>query len=251
MAMAQDDALLMINGSYQSLLDDYGSSGEKNNLSANMIDYSRIKNDDRLLKLTHHIQNYPKERLNSQAKKLAFYLNAYNILSIAMVAKHWPITKLKSLGTLLKPVWTHSVGAVCGEQMTLRKLEHEILGKLGNPKIHFALNCASMSCPDLRLEPYLAESIEEQLENQTTIFMSQKGKGVFIKGEGKVKLSPIFDWFSEDFDVVGGVNEFVQPYLPEQGRPWEIVGYLNYDWSVNWHLTRSEKLKINRRKKKN
>jgi len=247
----EDLELAEINASYRQLLGDYAQKGEKNGLSANLFDFAAIKKDPRLVQLTFNIQNYPKPRLDTKSKNLAFYLNAYNILSIAKVAKHWPIKKLKSLGSMLKPVWTHNVGEVCGEQMTLRKLEHEILRKLGEPRIHFALNCSSMSCPDLRLEPYLAEVIDQQLDDQAKQFMSQKGKGMLIKSKGKVKLSSIFKWFAEDFDVVGGVNKFIQPYLPKQGAPWEIVGYLNYNWSVNAHLSSAEKKKINRRAKSN
>ena len=252
----EDLELAEINLTYQKLLDDYARVGEKHSLAANLINFASIRKDPRLVQLTFNIQNYPKLRLDTKQKNLAFYLNAYNILSIAKVAKHWPIKKLKSLGTFLKPVWTHDVGAVCGEQMTLRKLEHEVLRKLGEPRIHFALNCASMSCPDIRLEPYLAEAIDQQLADQVKIFMSQKGKGMLIKGDGKVKLSPIFKWFAEDFDSVGGVGAFILPYLPKRGlptgdTPWEIVGYLNYDWSVNAHLNSAEKKKINRRAKSN
>jgi len=250
-AYGEDLELAEINFTYQQLLDDYARVGEKRNLVANLIDFASISKDPRLLQLTFNIQNYPKARLDTQHKNLAFYLNAYNILSIAKVAKHWPIKKLKSLGTFLKPVWTHEVGAVCGEQMTLRKLEHQILRKLDEPRIHFALNCASMSCPDLRLEPYIAEKIDQQLTDQVKIFMSQKGKGMLIKADGKVKLSSIFKWFAEDFDLVGGVETFIRPYLPFSDKPWKIVGYLNYDWSVNAHLTSAEKKKIKRRAKSN
>lgn len=244
-SVSADDRLSALNTLYQQVLDTHVSSGNKNGLPANMVDYSAIKADPRLAQLKGMLEAYPKEQLDTQAKKIAFYLNAYNILAIAKVCDHWPLFKLKSMGTFYKPVWTHQVGEVCGEKMTLRKLEHEVLRKLGEPRIHFALNCASMSCPDLRNEPYVAEKLESQLEEQTRIFLSQSGKGLLIEGD-RLLLSSIFEWFEEDFSDEGGVLAFVQPYLPTTDKAWKISGYLEYDWSVNDHLSGSERTKIKR-----
>lgn len=245
-AVVADDADLdAFHALYQSVLDDYVSAGEKNALQANMVDYAGLKDDPRLALLQDKLRAYPKERLDSNSKKIAFYLNAYNILAIAKVTENWPLFKLKSLGSYFRPVWTHPAGEVCKEKVTLRILEHDILRRLGEPRIHFALNCASMSCPDLRKEPYLAEKLERQLSDQTRIFLSQKGKGVKII-DGELWLSSIFKWFEEDFVTVGGVRTFIEAYLPENDRGLEIAGYLNYDWAVNDHLNAGERMRIKR-----
>ena len=246
--LAQDPALTELNALYQSLLNDYVAPGEKNGLKANMVNYADIRHDDRLDDLMLRLQNYPRESLDTQPKQVAFYLNAYNILSLTKVADNWPLKKLKSLGSFFKPVWTHSAGQVCGEKMTLRILEHDILRKLNEPRIHFALNCASMSCPDLRLEPYTADALELQLEDQLKTFMQQEGKGFLVVGDGEVKVSKIFEWFEEDFEPMGGVSKIIQNYLPSQDKTWEVVGYLDYDWDVTCHLTGAEKNKVKRRK---
>lgn len=229
---------------YQAFLNDHVKLGKKNGLSANMVDYAAVKKDERLRQLLALLNAYPKERLDSTSKTIAFYLNAYNILAIDKVAKHWPLFKLKSLGSYFKPVWAHPAGEVCGEPVTLRSLEHEILRKQGEPRIHFALNCASMSCPDLRLEPYVAGKLEEQLQDQTRIFFGQK-KGVVVNAE-KLKLSKIFDWFEEDFEEGGGVLAFVTDYLPKVEKSWQIEGYLDYDWAVNDELSGAELMRIKR-----
>lgn len=256
-AQAQDGALETINTLYQGVLTDYVSSGDKNGLPANMVDYAGVKADQRLAELLRLIQQYPKTRLHSREKQIAFYLNAYNILAIAKVTENWPLFKLRSLGSFFKPVWAHPAGEVCGDAMTLRKLEHEILRKLGDPRIHFALNCASMSCPDLRLEPYKFETLERQLTEQTHIFLSQEGKGLSQTGN-ELTLSPIFKWFSEDFDSAGGVLPFIKAYLPQvtslsesssarSTEPdWEITGYFEYDWAINDHLSAAERMKLKR-----
>lgn len=244
---ASNDPQLQLNKLYQTLLDEYASPGKKNSKSAMMVDYAAIRKDERLTVLVGLLQDFPRDRLDNQQKKVAFYLNAYNILSIVKVADNWPLKRLKSLGSFLKPVWTQPAGVVCGEKITLRKLEHEILRSLGEPRIHFALNCASMSCPDLRREPYEASKLEEQLHEQAKVFMSQDGKGMRIKGDGKVKLSSIFNWFAEDFTPVGGVENYIQQFLPESEKTWEVVGYLNYDWDVTALLSAAEKRELRRR----
>lgn len=237
--------LAHINSVYQALLDEHLSAGHKNGLPAIMVDYSAVKKDERLKQLTQMLQDYPKELLDTREKKLAFYLNAYNILAIAKVVKHWPLTKLKALGTFYKPVWTHPVGEVCGDKMTLRKLEHQILRALDEPRVHFAINCASMSCPNLRSEPYDADNIESQLADQTFKFLAQEGKGATIEGSS-VRLSRLFDWFAKDFDSSGGVRAFVERYMDDLPDGWELDSYLEYDWTVNDHLTSSELNKIKR-----
>ncbi|TNC82374.1 MAG: DUF547 domain-containing protein [Oleiphilus sp.] len=242
---AQDTELGSIHSLYQTLLDDHVIAGEKNGLKANMVDYAAVKKDPRLERLQEKLKVYPKERLDSNEKKIAFYLNAYNILAVAKVAQHWPLYKLKSLGSYFKPVWTHPAGEVCEEQMTLRKLEHDVLRQLGEPRIHFALNCASMSCPDLRKEPYVEDKLETQLAEQTRIFMSQKDKGQTVIGQ-ELWLSSIFKWFEEDFEPVGGVYHFIQEYLPDEYRGMKIGGFLPYDWSVNDHLNAAERNRIKR-----
>jgi len=245
-SLAQDLALTELNTLYQDLLNDYVSPGEKNGLTANMVNYAEIRKDDRLNDLMTRLQNYPLENLDTKQKKTAFYLNAYNILSITKVADNWPLKRLKSLGSFFKPVWTHPAGQVCGEKMTLRILERDILQQLGEPRIHFALNCASMGCPNLRLEPYRADSLEFQLEDQLKEFMKQEGKGMQVVGDGQVKLSKIFEWFDDDFEQIGGVSNLIQPYLPSSDKPWEITGYLDYDWDVTCNLSNSEKRKVKR-----
>lgn len=242
-------ALSEFNQLYQEFLNDHLEPGSKAGLPANLIDYPSVKEDPRITELIDSLEHYPKDRLVSNEQKIAFYLNAYNILAIDKVAKNWPLFRLRSLGNFIKPVWTHPVPDVCGEKMTLRKLEHEILRKLGDPRIHFALNCASMSCPDLRAEPYEASKIEQQLEEQTKKFLAQQGKGYEIVGDAEIKLSPLFDWFEADFKSVGGESYYVNKYLPKSDKPWKIVGYLEYNWDVNCHLSASDKRRLTKKRR--
>lgn len=244
LGIEKDKELEALNQLYQNFLSEHVEPGIKNGLPANMVDYAEAKKDERLGRLLTLLDGYPKERLNTKSKTIAFYLNAYNILAINKVATHWPLSKLKSLGNSFQPVWAHPAGDVCGEAVTLRSLEHEVLRKQGDPRIHFALNCASMSCPDLRLEPYTYDKIEAQLQSQTETFFTQN-KGVVVDGN-RLRLSKLFDWFSGDFSGHGGVLAFVNHYLPAQSGSWEIESYLTYDWTVNDELSGSELRKIKR-----
>ena len=227
---------------YQSVLSDAVFSGEKNGVPLNLVDYASLRNDDRLDWLMAFLAEFDHSQLAGQADRTAYFLNAYNIMATNKVCENWPLKSLRSLGNAFRPVWTHQCGRLNHERMTLRVLEHDILRQLSEPRIHFALNCASVSCPDLRKEPYVGERIEEQLREQTLGFFRQQGKG--LKSEdNKLWLSPLLDWFAEDFEVVGGVEKFLSEYLPAapEGTEWALQGFLHYDWEVNCHLSGREK----------
>jgi len=104
------------------------------------------------------------------------------------------------------------------------------LRKMAEPRIHFAIVCASVSCPDLRYEAYQAEHLDAQLNEQAASFLSNTGKGAQLL-HGELSLSSIFKWFSDDFDQVGGVLSFVKKHSVIQVK--EISDYLDYDWSLN------------------
>ncbi len=108
---------------------------------------------------------------------------------------------------------------------------------MGDARIHFAINCASLSCPDLRDEPYRAERLSIQLDTQAQLFLAQPNKG-FQWSNGEAKISKIFDWFEEDFEPKGGVLPFLSRYAPEKDRSFLKKGnldvsYLDYNWDLN------------------
>ena len=235
---------------YQSVLDDAVYSGEKNDVPLNLVDYASLRNDERLTWLMEFLEEFDHAVLVSKADRIAYFLNVYNIMAINKVCENWPLKSLRSLGSAFRPVWTHQCGRLNHERMTLRILEHDILRQQSEPRIHFALNCASVSCPDLRKEPYVGEKLEAQLREQTLGFFRQQGKGLKTEGS-KLWLSPLLDWFAKDFDSVGGVDAFLEEYLPSppESTEWELQGFLSYDWDVNCHLSGSEKRTLRLRSK--
>jgi len=225
---------------YQSLLADVVHEGVKNDLPLNLVDYRALRSDPRLDRLMQFLAEFDYQSLSTRSDRIAYFLNAYNIMALNMVVDNWPIESLRGLGNMFRPVWTHGAGALNHENITLRKLEHDILRKQSEPRIHFALNCASVSCPDLRPEPYQGDRLDAQLDDQTYRFFAQQGKGA-QRIDGQLYVSPLMDWFDEDFDEQGGVADFLMRYLSKSqlgssNAKLEVAGFLDYDWDINAHL---------------
>ena len=121
----------------------------------------------------------------------------------------------------------------------LDEIEHEILRKMEEPRIHVAIVCASISCPDLATDVFRPEKLNEQLDTQMRGFLANPGKGMRLDvSSKKVFLSPIFDWFKEDFESQGGVLKFIHPYVARKVRQVlknsnPRVFYMDYNWRVN------------------
>jgi hypothetical protein len=176
--------------------------------------------------------------LRSRAEKLAFWINAYNALAIDLVARHPGVASIREIGSLLRPVWKREAGRVGGKPISLGEIEHGILRKLGEPRIHFAIVCASVSCPSLRREPWDAERLDAQLDDGVRRFLSSPEKGLRLdRAEGLLFLSRIFDWFEGDFDPEG-VLAFVSRHVPAPDRAFlearrPRIEHLDYDWRLN------------------
>jgi len=169
----------------------------------------------------------------------AFWINAYNVLAIDLVVRERPAESLRDLGTWLRPVWKRTAGQVGGEPTTLHQIEHEILRPRGDPRIHAAIVCASLSCPSLRRRAYRAPELDRQLDDQVAVWLANPRKGARVES-GVLWLNPIFDWFEEDFGGRSGVVAFVRPYLGRAQRAQlDALGakprirYMDYDWSLN------------------
>jgi len=216
--------------SYQAVLT-HVKPGVKHGVSLMLVDYQTIKTNGSLDKAYQELSAFRLERLSGREEKLAFYINAYNILALKMVTDHWPTESIKDAGSFFKPVWDKPAGVLAGNTVTLGEVEHKILRPMGEPRIHLAIVCASVSCPDLRNEPYIAARLDEQLDDQARRFLNNQGKGLKIKGN-VIRVSRIFDWFEEDFAVYGGVSAFIKRYKADL-PVLKIKANIPYDWDVN------------------
>jgi len=218
-------------GQYEEVLAAHVSPSREYGVDLTVVDYPALRADPRFTRAIKVVEEFPTARLATPAERLAFLLNAYNLYALKMVADHWPLGSIKEVGNLFRPVWSRPAGMLDGRQVSLDDIEHERLRKLGEPRIHVAIVCASVSCPDLRAEPYRATDLDAQLEDQATRFLANPGKGMRIDGT-TVHVSKIFDWFARDFGGRLGVAAFVTRYhaLPAGA---EIEADLPYDWRVN------------------
>ena len=153
----------------------------------------------------------------------------------------YPTVSIKDGGSLFSPIWKKSIGAVGGTPYSLDAIEHGILRKaFREPRVHFAIVCASLSCPDLRPEPFVAARLGAQLDGQTAAFLGNPAKGLAPGADGRsARVSSIFKWFAGDFESSGGVAAFIRAKAASDVavriRALTDAGlsYLDYDWSLN------------------
>jgi hypothetical protein len=217
---------------YSRLLGEHVQPGVKRGVALNTVNYAELKKSGEVDRVAAQLAAFPMEKLASRDEKLAFYINAYNVLAIKMVLDHWPLESIKDVGSFISPVWKKPAGQLGGKTVTLDELEHRILRPMGEPRIHFAIVCASVSCPDLRVEPYTAKRLDAQLDDQTRKFLGNPAKGVRVE-EGNVRVSQIFDWFKKDFDKLGGVEAFVRRCRQDVPEKLPVKANIPYDWALN------------------
>jgi len=217
---------------YTTLLSKYVKAGEKQGIKTNLIDYASWGNDPVHQKTLQALQVIDPNTL-SGTEKMAFWINAYNLLTVDLIIKTGETQSIKNQGSLFQNVWKTHKWQINGKEYTLDTIEHKILRPMGEPRIHVAINCASLSCPDLRSEAYTASLLDTQLEDQTRLFLKNPTKGVLFGTKG-IKVSKIFKWFSKDFDGKTGVKAFITSYLQGSSKK-EIEGYLAYSWDLNSH----------------
>ncbi|MEM9017193.1 MAG: DUF547 domain-containing protein [Verrucomicrobiota bacterium] len=168
----------------------------------------------------------------SEAKRLAFLINVYNGETLQLIIDHYPIASIKRIGGLLASPWKIQSVVLFGKETTLDHLEHGIIRvDFSEPRIHFALVCAAKGCPPLRREAFTESQLEFQLEDQTRRFLNEKPKNR-IEGE-ILHLSPIFDWYGDDFTRSGNsLRDFVGRYLSGDAQG-KRIRFTHYDWSLN------------------
>jgi hypothetical protein len=181
------------------------------------------------------------------ADRLAYWMNAYNALMLGRVVDAWPVGSVREIKMAYGVFWMekHTLG---GQRRTLRGLENKIIRRrFGDPRIHFAINCASAGCPALPRRAWRPETLEADLEAASRRFIADPDNVRIDRESGVIHLSEIFKWFTEDFtdwldgrgiQYANGVVDYVWRYLPEQQRegldPAQLrIKWIDYDWSIN------------------
>ena len=200
------------------------------NVRTNVVDYVFLQNHVEFEAIGDRLASYDDSLLSTE-EKIAFYINSYNYFAIKIVVDHWPVESIKDIGSFFSPVWDKPAGIINGKDVSLNYIEHKVLRKLDEPRIHFAIVCSSYSCPSLRREVFAVDRLDDQLDDQTRMFLQNEDKGLAIKGN-RLHLSKIFDWFEEDFESQGGILSFISHY-DARVATYESFEMLDYNWSLN------------------
>ncbi|WP_019948139.1 DUF547 domain-containing protein [Hymenobacter aerophilus] len=194
------------------------------------VNYKGFKSEEKAFDayLARLSQNPPKPA-DPQAEQMAFWINAYNAYTIKLILNNYPLKSIKDIG---EP-WKKMFFSIGGTKMSLDDIEHGILRKkFDDPRIHFALVCASISCPALRPEAYTAARLSQQLDAQGRAFLNDPTKNKI--NPQSAQLSNYFNWYKEDWNknglsVVKWVNKYAKTKISDNTR----IGYLDYNWNLN------------------
>jgi hypothetical protein len=193
----------------------------------------------------------------TKPQRMAFLINAYNGFTVELILQNYPTKSIKDIGGTFDDRWKRKFFKLLGQDSYLNKIEHEMLRKPGafdEPRVHFAVNCASIGCPALREEAYTAEKIDKQLEEQTSRFLSDRSRNRYDPKSGKLEVSMIFKWFKEDWEsgykgfdgktpAIKSREDYFARYaklladapLDQQkvadGKAG--ISFMDYDWSIN------------------
>ena len=202
------------------------------------VDYAGFVKDSVALNtyLAMLSQHHPNKKNWSSDERKAYWINAYNAYTVQLIVQNHPVKSIKDLGGSIYKVntpWDKRFIFIEGTDYDLNNIEHDILRReWKDARIHFAINCASISCPPLLNKAYEASTIGEQLDQVTADFINSPSKNTIAKR--RVKLSRIFKWFSGDFDKdKGSLIEFINTYSDVQVSPDAEISYRDYDWNLN------------------
>ena len=169
----------------------------------------------------------------TRPQRMAFLINAYNAYTVEKILARYPdLGSIWDFGKLFGNPFRDEFFSLFGRKMSLDGIEHDILRKhYRDPRVHYAVNCASIGCPMLREEAYVAARLEAQLEEQAQRFLSDRTRNRFR--DGRLEVSKIFDWYKEDFEPR---EEYFARYAGVLGMPAGAnprLVFLDYDWSLN------------------
>ncbi|WP_212654220.1 DUF547 domain-containing protein [Marinomonas sp. CT5] len=234
------DALLKqhvveLKGGQASQVDYQGFADDKAELDRYLADLSKVKSGE--------FDAWPKD------EQLAFLINAYNAWTVDLILTKWPdLDSIKDLGSFFRSPWSQSFVPLLGETRSLDDIEHNLIrgsDRYQDPRIHFAVNCASVGCPALRNEAYMGKHLGAQLDEQTRLFLQDRSRN---RAEAdKLLLSSIFKWYREDFEKGWKGYTSLEQFLLDHAADLSLtsaesqklkdkdmsIRFLDYDWALN------------------
>lgn len=241
---------LHLHANWQSLLSQHIHS--INNGSSTAVDYAAFKQQQAQLQAyLEQLSQVSRTEFDtwSKSKQLAFLINAYNAWTVKFILTKYPnLESIKDLGGLFNSPWDKEFIPLLGKKVSLNDIEHDLIrgsDRYKDPRIHFAVNCASIGCPALREEAYTADKLEQQLTQQTQRFLADKSRN-YIKGD-TFYMSSIFKWYVDDFEQGFRGAQSIQSFVALYATPLKLtdtqtaalkkgsldIKFLDYDWKLN------------------
>ena len=223
---------------WQAVLDRYLRTDDPSGI--HRFDYGALKaNADDRQKLTAYLKSLARldPRTFAKAEQMAYWINLYNALTVFVIVPRYPVDSIKDIksGLIDFGPWNLELIPVQGVNLTLNNIEHGILRPIWrDPRIHYAVNCASLGCPNLAPEAYRSDNLERLLEQGATEYINHP-RGTQVR-DGELLVSSIYDWFKADF---GGTDEGVLAHLARYARPElaaQLSGYDSFDDDYDWSL---------------
>ena len=205
----------------------------------NRFDYGGLKNNaEDAASLAAYIESYADLDIDSLSRDAQFaaYANAYNALTIQHMIGRYPVKSIRT-GYIVGP-WKRVKMVIDGEELSLDGIEHDVMRQeWDDPRVHYAVNCASIGCPNLQTSAWVAETLDEDLDEAARDFVNHP-RGVTIRSRGGLQVSTIYKWFREDFGgneqgVIDHLLEYAEPELAEQIRANADIKKHEYDWGLN------------------
>ena len=178
--------------------------------------------------------HYPNPETWSRNEVLAYWINAYNAYTIQLVIRHYPVLSIKDIKPgigFINSVWDIPFITIEGQTLDLNNIEHNILRKMDETRIHFAVNCASYSCPKLRNEAYTANRLDAQLEDAAIQFINDPSRNLITTSSASV--SSIFNWFTGDFTKNQSLRDFLNTYSRQKIADDTEINFMAYNWFLN------------------
>lgn len=212
-------------------------------VESGLVDYPSLQaNSAKLDEYLRGLASVPLKQFQSWTRdqQLAFLINLYNAQTLRLILDYYPVKSIKDIGGLLTKPWDLKIVELFGNVISLDTVEHRMIRKnYEESRIHFAVVCAARGCPALRSEAYQGDKLNEQLEEQAQIFLSDQDKNRIDLEKSVLHISPIFKWYKEDFQVHSrGIASYIGRYFEgEVARRLRTekfkVRYTDYDWSLN------------------
>jgi len=234
----KDSTTIIDHTPWQNLLDTY--LDDKHPSGINRFNYAKVNTKD-LKTLSNYIKQL--QQINphdlNRAEQKAFWINLYNALTVELIIKNYPVKSITKLGKgfFAFGPWDDILINVQGQELTLNNIEHGILRPFFNDeRIHYAVNCASISCPNLSATAYTASNTEQLLEQGAKQYINHR-RGVSLE-EGELKISSIYHWYKEDFggndkSLIKHFIHYAEPALAKQLSIYQGDIEHDYDWALN------------------